>query len=64
MKMTILLKILGTLIEIFFNDISKKNTFLKLSSNYFRKALKANESKLNQLNLIYNQALIGQQKKS
>ena len=50
--------------NLFFNDISKKNTFLKLSSNYFRKALKANESKLNQLNLIYNQALIGQHKKA
>ena len=50
--------------NLFFKDISKKNTFLKLSSKYFRKALKANETKLNQLNLIYNQALLGQPKKS
>lgn len=50
--------------NLFFNDIRKKNTFLKLSSNYFRKALKSNKSKINQLNLIYNQALIGQHKKA
>ncbi len=50
--------------NLFFKDISKKNTFLKLSSKYFRKALKANETKLNQLNLIYNQALLGQHKKA
>ena len=50
--------------NLFFKDISKKNTFLKLSSKYFRKALKANETKLNQLNLIYNQALFGQHKKA
>jgi len=50
--------------NLFFKDINKKNTFLKLSSKYFRKALKANETKLNQLNLIYNQALIGQHKKA
>jgi len=50
--------------NLFFKDISKKNTFLKLSSKYFRKALKAEESSLNQLNLIYNQALFGQHKKA
>ena len=50
--------------NLFFKDINKKNTFLKLSSKYFRKALKANETKLNQLNLIYNQALFGQHKKA
>ena len=50
--------------NLFFNDITKKNTFLKFSSKYFRKALKAKESNLNQLNLIYNQALLGQHKKA
>ena len=50
--------------NLFFKDISKKNTFLKLSSKYFRKAFKAEESSLNQLNLIYNQALSGQHKKA
>lgn len=50
--------------NLFFNDITKKNTFLKFSSKYFRKALKAKESSLNQLNLIYNQALLGQHKKA
>lgn len=50
--------------NLFFNDITKKNTFLKFSSKYFKKALKAKESNLNQLNLIYNQALLGQHKKA
>ena len=50
--------------NLFFNDITKKKTFLKFSSKYFRKALKAKESSLNQLNLIYNQALLGQHKKA
>ena len=48
--------------NLFFKDISKTHTFLKLSSKYFRKAFKAEESSLNQLNLIYNQA--GQHKKA
>ena len=50
--------------NLFFNDITKKNTFLKFSSKYFKKALKAKESNLNQLNLIYNQTLLGQHKKA
>ena len=50
--------------NLFFNDITKKNTFLKFSSKYFKKASKAKESNLNQLNLIYNQALLGQHKKA
>ena len=50
--------------NLFFSDVSKNNIFLKFSSKYFKKALKAKESNLNQLNLIYNQALLGQHKKA
>ena len=50
--------------NLFFSDVSKNNTFLKFSSKYFKKAFKAKESNLNQLNLIYNQALLGQHKKA
>ena len=50
--------------NLFFSDVSKNNTFLKFSSKYFKKAFKAEESNLNQLNLIYNQALLGQHKKA
>ena len=46
--------------NLFFSDVSKNNIFLKFSSKYFKKAFKAKESNLNQLNLIYNQALLGQ----
>ena len=50
--------------NLFFSDVSKNNIFLKFSSKYFKKAFKAKESNLNQLNLIYNQALLGQHKKA
>lgn len=50
--------------NLFFSDVSKNNVFLKFSSKYFKKAFKAKESNLNQLNLIYNQALLGQHKKA
>jgi len=50
--------------NLFFSDTSKNNTFLKFSSKYFKKALKAKKSNLNQLNLIYNQTLLGQHKKA
>ena len=50
--------------NLFFSDVSKNNIFLKFSSKYFKKAFKAEESNINQLNLIYNQALLGQHKKA
>ena len=50
--------------NLFFSDVIKNNVFLKFSSKYFKKAFKAKESNLNQLNLIYNQALLGQHKKA
>jgi hypothetical protein len=40
------------------------NTFLKLSSKYFNKALKKEKTAINQLNTLYNLILKGSHKKA
>ena len=51
--------------NLFITDIEKKhNILLKLSSKYFKKALKKEENNINQLNIIYNLKLKGSSKKA
>ena len=51
--------------NLFITDMEKKyNILLKLSSKYFKKALKKEENNINQLNIIYNLKLRGSSKKA